>query len=297
MRTWKSFLLRLLDFDDNRASEAPSAPPRDAATIVVLRQTGSGLEVFCVRRSPQSGYLGGALVFPGGKVDATDASESWLATATRPHARADAFATDTAAARTLGVTACRETLEEGGILPVQQALGDAAVADIAAELRAGIPLAVALAQRSLTLALDALIPFARWITPEAERRRFDARFYLLRLPEGQVGRHDQYETTMSFWAKPARILDSASHGEFLLAPPTSRVLELLSSVRDVESAMELAERQTLRPVCPQFVADQSPGAPYLALPGDPSHPIRERYVEGPSRYVLRSGRFVAEDPG
>jgi 8-oxo-dGTP pyrophosphatase MutT (NUDIX family) len=263
---------------------------------VVLRYADAGLEVFCVRRSQQSGYLGGALVFPGGKVDASDSSEHWASRASEPRARAQSFATSAAAARTLGVTACRETLEEGGILPVRESLDDEGAAVIAAQLRAGVSLATALADRGLTLALDALAPFARWITPEAERRRFDARFYLLELPRGQVGRHDQYETTMSFWAKPARILDRANTGEFLLAPPTSRVLELLSAVHDVEGAMALAERQTLLPVCPQFIAAQAPGAPYLALPGDPSHPIGERYVEGPSRYVLRSGRFVAESP-
>lgn len=290
--------LRLLDFDDRRATEAPtSRPPRDAATIIVLRHAGPRLEVFCVRRSMQSGYLGGALVFPGGKVDPTDAAEDWLTGATPPHVRAEAFASPSMTARTLGVAACRETLEEGGILPVQEPLDDVEATRIASELRAGGSLAASLARRQLTLALDALIPFARWVTPEAESRRFDARFFLLRLPDGQVGHHDQHETTMSFWSSPARILDLAAGGELLLAPPTSRVLELLSSVHDVEGAMALAELQTLRPVCPHYVPAQPPDTPYLALPGDPSHPIRERYVEGPSRYVLRGERFVAEEPG
>src|SRR5262249_2792311 len=137
-------------------------------------------------------------------------------------------------------------------------------------------------------------PWARWITPEAESRRFDARFFLLELPLGQVGRHDEHETTMSFWARPAGILDRAARGEIFLAPPTTRTLELLAGEADVASALVLAGGQSLRPICPSFVPDAS--APFLALPGDPEHPVRERRVAGPTRFVLREGRFVSEEP-
>jgi hypothetical protein len=164
------------------------------------------------------------------------------------------------------------------------------------ELAAGGSFADVVAARGLRLALDALVPWARWITPEAESRRFDARFYLLELPAGQVGQHDQHETTESFWDAPARILERAARGEFFLAPPTARTLELLAGAGDVATAMAIARRQSLAPICPRFVAADGGGAPYLALPGDPSHEVTERRVDGPTRYVLRDGRFVAEDP-
>jgi hypothetical protein len=142
------------------------------------------------------------------------------------------------------------------------------------------------------LDVERLAPLARWITPEAETRRFDARFYLLALPEGQIGKHDEHETTMSMWATPKDVLDAAAEGRFFLAPPTARTLELLATERDVHGAFRLAARQTLLPVCPEFVAENPP---FIALPGDPAHSIREKRVDGPTRYVLRDGRFVSED--
>lgn len=282
----------LLDFDPTRTPP----PPRDAATVVVLRDGAAGLEVFCVVRHANSGFLGGALVFPGGKVDPADGSPRWAELATEPPARAAAFATEAAPARKLAVAACRETLEEGGILPVDRPVGAAQIEDIMAELAGpSADFASVLERRGLRLALDALAPFGRWVTPEAESRRYDARFFLLQLPEGQIGRHDRRETTMSLWATPGEVLARFARGELFLAPPTTRTLELLASVKDVAGAMRLAERQSLEPVCPRFVAGDGTAPPYLALPGDPSHEVAERRVEGPTRFVLRDARFVSEE--
>lgn len=251
--------------------------------------------MFCVRRHTSSGFLGGAVVFPGGKMDAQDGAEVWLERATEPPARAVAFATDAAQARALCVAACRETLEEGAILPVDGSLPDEEISVLGRELAGGTPLHVALARRGLKLALAALVPWARWITPEAEARRFDARFFVLPLPHGQIGRHDGVETTMSFWAAPDEVLARAARGEFFLAPPTAHTLELLATAVDVRSAVALAERQCLLPICPRFVPGDGDAPPYLALPGDPSHEIRERRTEGVTRYVLRDGRFISEE--
>lgn len=289
---------RLFDLD---AALHPAAP-RDAATVAVLRDVGGGLEVFCVRRHIKSGFLGGAVVFPGGKVDASDQADVWAGLATAPHGRTQLLSSSGADARALAVAACRETLEEGAILPIVGALDHAAILALRAELttpasmRGASQLAVSLASRALVLQLDALVPWARWITPEAETRRFDARFFLLALPAGQEGKHDQHETTMSFWGRPSDVLDRAAHGEMFLAPPTLRTLELLAEARDVDGAMRLAGEQSLGAICPRFFPADATGAPFLALPGDPSHPVPEPRVAGPSRYVLRDGRFHAEDP-
>ena len=294
--------------------------------MIVLRDSDRGVEVFCVLRHARSGFLGGAVVFPGGKVDALDASDVWAERATEPHARSIAFAGDASPSalagdaspsaladdaspsalagdapgpspRTLAVAACRETLEEGSILPVRGGtIGDEEVKSLGKALRAGeLHLADALAKRGLKLALDALVPWARWITPEAESRRFDARFYLLALPEGQSGCHDEHETTMSFWATPKEVLDRFARGLMFLAPPTTRSLELLAPAANVEGALAIAERQSLSPICPRFMPGEDGGAPYLALPGDPSHEVRERRVEGPTRFVLRDGIFVSAE--
>jgi 8-oxo-dGTP pyrophosphatase MutT (NUDIX family) len=285
----------LLNFDPNREPAAP----RDAATVIVIREGVAGVEVFCVLRHPRSSFLGGAVVFPGGKVDAADGDDAWLGLAADPHPRSIAFVSATASARALAIAACRETLEEAGIVPVDGELLAGDLDALRAELAmqadgSGGPgaLAGALARRGRALALGALVPFARWVTPAAEQWRFDARFYLLVLPAGQVGKHDDHETTMSFWDRPASVLARFMAGEIFLAPPTTRALELLAAAGTVQSALALAGEQSLAPICPAFVASDPP---YLALPGDPSHEVPERRIAGPTRFVLQDGRFVSED--
>ena len=282
---------RLLNFDPNREPAAA----RDAATVIVIRDGEAGVEAFCVLRHPRSSFLGGAVVFPGGKVDAADAEEAWLGLTGEPDARSLTFASPTASARALGIAACRETLEEAGIVPVDGTVVD--IDALRAELAAhpdhgGGPgaLAAALARRGLRLDLGALVPFARWVTPAAEQRRFDARFYLLVLPPGQVGKHDDHETTMSFWGRPIDVLDRFTRGEIFLAPPTTRTLELLAEAGTAAGARALAGEQSLAPICPAFIAEDPP---YLALPGDPSHEVPERRIKGPTRFVLQDGRFIS----
>lgn len=277
--------------------------PRHASTVVVLREGAAGLEVFTVLRHAKSSFLGGAVVFPGGKVDASDEDAGWAAQANAPQPRAEALVagygdeapSPAPSARALAVAACRETLEEARILPLDAPIGDAEVEALRVALAASPgSLAASLARLGRKLALDALVPWARWVTPEAEARRFDARFFLLELPEGQVGRHDEHETTMSSWERPATLLERSLRGEIFLAPPTTRTLEQLAACPDLRAARALATEQSLLPVCPIFVPGDD--APYLALPGDPAHAIRERRISGPTRFVLRDGRFFSEAP-
>ncbi|HRI70579.1 MAG TPA: hypothetical protein PK156_40385 [Polyangium sp.] len=278
----------MLEFDPNRKI----TPPKEAATVVIIRDGADGLEVFCVRRHAQSAFMGGALVFPGGKLDAKDQDPRWFDRTTPVDPRSTIFSSDTGHAIALAVAACRETLEEGRILPTLPNVDDTVLEKLLQEAQ-NEGLLETLIRREIKLDLACLAPFARWVTPEAESRRFDARFYLLPLPNGQIGKHDEHETTLSLWATPQRILDAAAEGRFFLAPPTARTLELLASERNVHSAFQLAARQTLLPVCPEFVAENPP---FVALPGDPAHSIHEKRVDGPTRYVLRDGRFVSEDP-
>ncbi len=297
---------RLLDLDPNR--DGTAATPRDASTVVVIRalDAAEGLEVFCVRRHAASAFMGGALVFPGGKVDEADGAPDWEAIVGPVAARVTEMTQPAGpSARGLCVAACRETLEEGTLLPALREGGEPiSAADVEALRRALVSngktepraFAAALRERRYTLALDALHPWARWVTPVAEARRFDARFFLLELPEGQVGRHDEHETTHSFWGTPRAVLDQFARGEVWLAPPTTRTLEVLLEARTVAAAKVLAAAQSLAPICPAFVPGEGDDPPALALPGDPAHPVEERRVAGPTRFVLRDGKFVSEEP-
>lgn len=271
-------------------ADRPAAPPRAAATVIVLREGDEGVEVFCVRRHAASAFLGGAVVFPGGKVDEGDRDPAFAALADGLSPRARAFAEDELEARAMAVAAARELLEEAQLFPAD--LDAAGIAALRREAEAG-SLAAAIARQELRVRLSALVPFARWVTPTAEPRRFDARFFLLAAPAGQEGHHDDHETTHSFWATPREVLARFERGEIQLAPPTTRSLEILSRATSLESAIAIASAQDLAPICPRFVPADPP---MLTLPGDPEHGQPSRVVEGPTRFVLRDGRFVSEEP-
>ncbi len=141
--------------------------PRHAATVVVVRDGAQGLEVFCVLRHQKSSFLGGAVVFPGGKVDPADGADVWASLATEPHPRGAEMVEGEPSTRAIAVAACREALEEGNIIPLVRAgepadaVGDAEVDAIRREAHGLVlppgqeaGLAAALARRGLRLALD-----------------------------------------------------------------------------------------------------------------------------------------------
>ncbi|MGZ3420034.1 MAG: NUDIX hydrolase [Polyangiales bacterium] len=273
----------MLDFDPNRVAVAP----RPAATVILLRDTSAELEVCVMQRSNESSFMGGAVVFPGGRVEAEDAR--WSGHVVPAEGRwSDEEGT---AAR---VAACREALEEVGIV---LCAGAPPSAPVVASLRActtAESLREAMAANGLEFDLSALHPLSRWVTPEAEKRRFDARFFLARAPRGQEGSIDAKEATRVFWASPRALLESFEAGEIALFPPTHRTLEGLAGMKTVEQAFEAAAGSTLAVICPRFTVES--GNPILALPGDPLHEIRDCLISGPSRYVLRDAKWVSSNP-
>ena len=285
----------MLDLDLEREEK----PPRDAATIVVARDApardgheAGGVEVFCVERHKKSRFLGGAIVFPGGKLDEHDRDPVWTTLTIGGG--------DDPIARALKITACRETLEEAAILHVE---GGALTHEEVVALRGRVALgeeklAAFLVSRGLRLDLGALHPFARWVTPIAEARRFDTRFYVAIAPPGQEGAHDNQETTSSFWATPNDVLARFERGEVQLAPPTHRTLEIFAKATRATDLVALASTLSLAPICPRLVPqDDAAGSTMaLVLPGDPEHTVPDRIVPGTTRYVLRGDRFRAEDP-
>jgi 8-oxo-dGTP pyrophosphatase MutT (NUDIX family) len=279
---------------DVKLNRTDAAAPKDAATLILVREGASGVEIFCVQRSKESRFMGGAIVFPGGKLDARDADAAWNDLATAP--RSASFANDEAHLRALAIAACRESLEEAAILPVSR--GTVSDDDLLALRTRAKDDADAirsfLAERSLVLDLAALHALGRWITPEAESRRFDARFFVCVAPAGQSGAHDQYETTHSFWATAAEILRRFEAGEVQLAPPTHRIVTLLGEQPNAAAVLAMADRSCKEPICPKLVQQGDTMA--LVLPGDPEHEVRESRVAGGSRYVLRDGRWRSEDP-
>lgn len=266
---------------------APPVAPRDASTVVLLRDTPAGVEVFLVQRAASMDFMGGLFVFPGGKLDAEDSSAAMRARiaggADAAAVLAFADAVDDAHAVALAVTAVRETLEEAGVL-----LGvDRQPAELEAlrrRLLDGASLAALLEQHGLTLELSALAALARWITPAFERKRYDTRFYVARAPDDQRAGFDARETVACRWLAPARAIDEARAGTIKLAPPTLHTLEQLSGVPDVEAALALARSRPpplIEPLIRQIGDDL-----VVIYPGDPEHPVRESAMPGPTRLVL-----------
>lgn len=254
--------------------------PVDSATVVVLREmAGSPLEVLLVQRHADSRAFGGAHVFPGGRVDPADAAAE-LAAASDLSAEAAAMrlGEDMAPAAALAywIAAVRELFEEAGILlaTVEGApldLGDAPTAERFREHRAALidgrrGFAALVAGEGLRLAADHLEYFSRWITPVNAPRRYDARFFVTRLPPGQEALHDRRETTAAAWFTPAAALARARSGELLLTPPTVRTLEDLSDLGSWPRILAAARGREFPPVLPKVV--EIAGRTTILYPGD-----------------------------
>jgi 8-oxo-dGTP pyrophosphatase MutT (NUDIX family) len=284
----------MLQFDPEREP----VTPKDAATVAVVRETAAGLEVFCVQRHTRSGFLGGAVVFPGGKVDVADRGEHWRNLTTDLTARARSFAEDEPTARSFAVAALRELLEEAAILAVE---GGELDAEQTAELRSELSRRAAsetqahafaglLRERGLKADTSRLEALAHWITPAAESRRYDTRFYILPLPGRQHGAHDRHETTASFWATPREVLGRWERGEIFLAPPTSRTLQILLPASDRPGAAAGARLPLLhagrRSGGPRAAGRSAPSRA-RSRPGGPGRPDALRAAGRPFRRAPR----------
>jgi 8-oxo-dGTP pyrophosphatase MutT (NUDIX family) len=286
----------MLDIDPLR----DGAPPRSAATVVLLRDGANGLEVFLVRRTRGAAFMGGAYVFPGGKLDAEDSDPALLARVDgldgAAAARALGEALEGPAALGLYVAAIRETLEESGVLLARgaAALADLPRADVIAaraRLASGVSFAALASELDLRLDASALVPFARWVTPAVEQRRFDARFFLAIAPREHEARHDEGETITSAWMSPRDAVDAHLGARIDLPPPTLRTLEELATYARAADALEAARTRRPPLVCPVF--KDLGGTWVLTLPGDPEHPERVAVLPGPTRFTMRDARFVS----
>ncbi|MGB5695619.1 MAG: hypothetical protein WBM46_08210 [Polyangiales bacterium] len=261
-----------------------------ASTVIVLREASEGFETFMLCRHQQSGFMGGAHVFPGGKVDADDREPFWRDRVDRPaeEITAQLGETDVESGLALLVAAVRETFEESGVL-LGTARTDVDLRAARERLNGGVSFTDLAQEMGLTLDSTALTPYARWVTPKMESRRFDTRFYVALLPEGQIATHDGTETTSARWLRPLSAIDDMLKGRIKLAPPTVRTLQWLMGFGDAKSAIDDASSRMPPLVRPRIVA--GPGGWFLALPGDPEHPEREPALPGATRMVLEDGAW------
>lgn len=242
-------------------------PPIPAATLILMRPAGSRPpEILMMERAPNMAFAAGALVFPGGRIDAAD----------HETAAAHAPGLSDGAAR---IAAIRETIEETGIAPALIPTPDA---EVAAALRAGIrsgePFGERLAGAGLSLDLGALTPFARWCPNFRETRRFDALFYLAAAPAGAVeATADDAEAVRTFWATAAEVLAEIEAGRARAIFPTRRNLERLARFASFEEAQAHAQRHPVQRITP-WIEDRE-GRPHLCIPEGLGYPVTAEPLE------------------
>ncbi|GAA3108814.1 NUDIX hydrolase [Streptosporangium carneum] len=231
---------------DILAGRVDPVPARDAATVVLLREGGgSGVEVYLLRRRASMAFAAGAYVFPGGSVDPRDADHAVAWAGPAPAEWGRVFRASEGTARGLVCAAVRETFEESGVLLAGPS-GDAVVADTTGDdweadrlalIDRSLSFADFLAKRSLVLRADLLRPWGHWITPEAETKRFDTRFFVAALPPGQRTRDVGGEADQVVWVRPADALEQSRRGRILLMSPTRRTLGEMAAHRTVADVL------------------------------------------------------------
>ena len=201
-----------------------------------------------VRRNDKVAFMAGSYVFPGGRVDESDQPPKG------EHVPKAVFPdlTDVEEAA-YRMAAVRELQEEANVYIT---VGD-------------------------------LHPFAHWVTPEIEIRRYDTRFFLARMPEGQTAKHDERETTALEWLTPEAAIARFERRELLLPPPTWTTIRQLASRTSIDNALAWARSRSIVRVMPGFFKNGDDIT--LTLPGDPLYPTI------PGWEVPEETRFVLED--
>lgn len=234
---------------------------RPASTMLLLRDGSDGMEVFMVVRHHQIDFASGALVFPGGSIDADDHAVAQNAALTRSMPGLD----ETALSFRIG--AVRETFEECGILLARpEEAGELVPAVRADEIIGEHRVALCEGKRSfseilraerLVPALDLLVPFAHWITPVGLPKRFDTHFYVAVAPADQLGMHDGSESVDSIWVNPSAAVEGAKTGRFKLVFPTERNLVKLGKQTSAAAVIAAAQSEPVVTVLPEIIRGEN----------------------------------------
>jgi 8-oxo-dGTP pyrophosphatase MutT (NUDIX family) len=252
---------------------SPPAVPRQASTVLLLRDGVARLEVYLQRRTRGMPFAGGMTAYLGGGVDQRDGDTATAWAGPPPAQWAAAFGCDERTARELVCAAVREAFEEAGVLLAGPAGGDGVVPDVSGDdwdaqrvalMRRELSLAQLLADRDLAVRSDLLRPFAHWITPPVEPRRYDTKFFAAALPAGQEARHVSGEADEVCWLTPSAALAEMRAGTRPMMPPTVHTLGQLEPFPDVAAALDGSPPEPLQPISPTF--EETPEGKWAVLP-------------------------------
>jgi len=236
--------------------------PVPAATLLLMRDGAEGIEVLLTTRHDGAGFAAGATVFPGGKVEPSDHKRDGAGDAYR-------------------VAAIRETFEECGILLAGRAadrvmLTGVALSELLARQSSVSDFSAFIDRAELTLATDLLVPFAHWITPADQPKRFDTHFFLAPAPADQVALHDGREATIVHWLTPDGAISAARRGEIKLVLPTRLNLLKLGRSKTVAEALDTARRSEIVTVQPEIV--ETAEGPAFRIPAAAGYGVTEVLV-------------------
>ncbi|NNH72506.1 NUDIX hydrolase [Nocardia uniformis] len=235
---------------------------------MLVRDGVNGPEIFLQRRVNAMAFAAGMTVFPGGGVDPSDASVELDWAGPEPAWWGERFGIDAPRAQALVCAAVRETFEECGVL-LAGPTADTVVCETAvyAEARGQLErrelsFAEFLTREKLVLRADLLRPWANWVTPVVETRRYDTRFFVAVLPAGQLADGATSEAEIVTWSTPAEAIERWKSGLDVLLPPTWSQLVALAEFGS--TADILAATPVIEPIMPVY--DPASGGPTLAFP-------------------------------
>ena len=241
--------------------------------MLLLRDGTPGLEIYLLRRTKGMPFAGGMTAYPGGGVDPRDGDVETAWAGPPPAQWAEALGCDERMARELVCAAVRETFEEAGVLLAGSADGSDVVPDVSGDeweaqrqalLTRELSLAELLADRGLALRSDLLRPFAHWVTPPVEPRRYDTKFFVAALPVGQEARHVTGEADEASWLTPEAALVEMRSGTRPMLPPTIHTLGQLAPFADVAAVLAGSPPEPLQPISPTF--EDLPDGRWAVLP-------------------------------
>lgn len=212
-----------------------------AATLILLRDAPDGPEVLLQQRNPGAAFVGGAWVFPGGKVDAADRNPAWLDQVDISAERANRLLGTDTGALAYWIAALRETVEEAGLLLAHSPDGPVPpdrVRTVQQLLQRDPDAFLGYCQQhGLVLQTDAVRYLSRWITPEGLPRRYDTRFFLAQAPADQIPEQDAHEVVNTCWIRPEQALYKVRHEGWPMVLPTIATLQQLSGYDSVATIL------------------------------------------------------------